>query len=42
MALYKDIMPYFDIYINMFMVEIKYIVVPLKDLDTPKFYNGQF
>ena len=26
----------------MFMIKYEYIVIPLKDLDAPKFYNCQF
>ena len=28
--------------LDMFMVEYEYIVIPLKNLDTQRFYNCQF
>ena len=31
---YRDIMPYFDIYLYMFMVKIEVYCVPLKKMDT--------
>ena len=42
MTLFIDIMPNFNEFKYMFMVEYKYIVIPLKNLDTQKFYNCQF
>ena len=43
MTLYKDIMPYFDKFIHvLYWLKYEYIVVPLKNLDAPKFYNVQF
>ena len=41
MTLHKDIMPYFDKYKHVYSWNQVYTVVPLKDLDTQKFYNGQ-
>ena len=37
MKLYKDNMPYFH---TCLWLKSEYIVVPLKDLDAQKFYNG--
>ena len=43
MTFYKDIMSYFDKYIQSCLwFKSEYIVVPFKNMDAQKFYNGQF
>ena len=39
MTLYEDIMPFFDKFVRLWL-KSEYIVVPLKDLDAPKFYKS--
>ena len=39
---YKHFMPYFDKFYTCLWLKSEYIVVPLENRDTPKFYNLQF
>ena len=42
MTLINDIMPYFDEFIYIYNLKFEYILIPLKNLDTQRFYNCQF
>ena len=42
MTLFDDIIPYFDEFVHGYGLKYEYFVIPLKNLDAPKFYNCQF